>query len=308
MRLGWVIIAIYYYGILLSKPNAQTCPYNLSYFGFCLFIGDSAVVEKGSTISQSLGFKARQNVTQKDNNNNFVNMKQAKALYKCTEGESVEAPGSTQYNQDTSEVLSQEFIAQFKQKRRRVLLDQLRNLRGKEKIGSCAIMLTKLEKLKRDVRILSAAKLRICRAGKNINGKERKDNKNRNNDIQCTQDQHDQVDNTEDYPNVKDVRSNVTNNLNPKRGMVDSTNKETIAKAVPYPALHKPPDSSVDSCDMRDAAGDGTDYNVTSVRSSNSDGLGLDDRLKGRDETQLSSNDQTQMHKSIPSAFNQGMF
>lgn len=276
----------------------------LSYFRFCLFLGASAVVEKGSTNSQSLGFEARQNVAQKDNNNKFVNRKQAKALYKCTEGESVEVPESTQYNQETSEVLSQEFIAQFKQKRRRTLLYQLRNLRGKEKVGSCAIMLTKLEKLKRDVRNLSATKLRICRAGKNTNNKDTKDNKNRNNNVQNTHDQHDQVDNSENNPNVRNVRSDVMNNLNSNRGVLVSTNRETTVKAVPYPALHKPLDRTVDSCSMRDAA----DYHVLSVHLSNSDGLGLDDRLKGCDGAQLSSNDETEMHKSIPSAFNQGMF
>ena len=247
--------------------------------------------------SQSLGFKAKENVTQKDeiNNNQFVNMKQAKPLYKCTECVGVEAPGSTQYNQGTSDVFSQEFIAEFKQKRRRALFDQLRNLRGKEKVGSCAIMLAKLDRLKRDVRSLSAAKRRISRNDKTADGKERKDINNRKNNVQNTQDQHDRMGNSDDNANVKHA---CTDAMDDQKG--------SSVKAVPYPAPHKPDDGANDSSSMRNAVGDGTDCNM-SLYSNNSHPLGLNDRLQRHDETQWSSNDQTQIHRNISSAFNEGM-
>lgn len=270
---------------------------------------------------QSLGFKAKQNVVQNDVmnnifNNDSVNVKrsQASAVYKRRGREDVRKPGSTQNNQATSDILNQDFIAQFKEKRRRVLFEQLRNMRSKEKIGSCAILLAQLEKLKRDVRKLTAAKLRRNHGtSKNTGQKESKSHSNSKNDeVQNTQHADYHVDNGAAPASVKDVGREMIDNVNSKKCGLDATNQKTTAKTVSYPGLHEPVDITVDSGSTRNNVGDNSDYNVMSMETSDSDETALKSALKKRDEEmhdrQLSGIDPMQMHRGISSAFNQGMF
>ncbi|CAB4003598.1 Hypothetical predicted protein [Paramuricea clavata] len=267
--------------------------------------------------SQSLGFKAKQNVVQNDVMNNIFNndsvhvkRSQASAVYKCREREDARKPGSTQNNQATSDILNQDFIAQFKEKRRRVLLEQLRNLRSKEKIGSCAIMLAQLEKLKRDVRKLTAAKLRRNHGtSKNTGQKESKSHSNSKNDeVQNTQHADYHVDNGAAPASVKDVGREMIDNLNSEKCGLDATNHKTTAKTVSYPGLHEPVDITVDSGITRNNVGDNSDNNVMSMETSDGDETAFKSALKKRDEMhdrQFSGIDPMQMHRGISSAFNQ---
>ena len=122
---------------------------------WCVSLADTAAETDSGIHSQSLGRKDEKNNVQNIIfKNDFANEKQFD-VYKCTEGDDVivNIQESTQNNQTTSDLLSNDFIAQFKEKRRR-----FEKRRRKEKIESEVLIHSMLEELKENIRKLSAVK------------------------------------------------------------------------------------------------------------------------------------------------------
>ena len=238
-------------------------------------------------MDSSLGARAEQNAEQNDVINNicnkdFVNKKKSGMLNAL---KSSKMPVSTcQNNQTTSHILDKTFIAQFKEKRRRLLLEQLRNMRGKEKIGSCAIILAQLEKLKRDVRKLSAAKLRRTNGASTNNrcgAKSQSKESTKKNEVQSTQNAKQHLDYETIRASVKDIACENTTKTYPR----------LLWKAV---------DVSVHDSSMRKNLGESSDYNPMSMETSDSDVPTVNDTSKRHDDIQLPN--------EICDVFRQGIF
>ena len=238
---------------------------------------------KSNINSQSLGFNAKQNVVQEDIKIfNYVNVKQFDVSAACENEEDAE---STQNNQTNSELLSKAFVAKFKEKRRRVLLDQLRNLRDKEKIGSCAILLAQLEKLKRDVRKLSAAK-RNRQASKNTGHKEStSDSNSKDNEVQKTKDTNNQLHNAIDLASVNVEGQEIIDTLG--LGKYGTTTQENTANALSHSGLPE-------------TFGSSPGCNIMSMETNSSNKAALNDGTEKLDEVfdkQLSRVGLMEMHK-----------
>ena len=269
---------------------------------------------------QSLGSKAKQNV-QRDvkNINDFVNVKEFDDVFSACESEENEseenesgstAPEPMQNNQTRSE-FSKSFIVQFKEKRRRVLLDKLRNLRDKEKIGSCAILLAQLEKLKRDVRKLSSAKLRRSyMAEKGTGEKENMSHNNsKSNEVQRTNDATNQLHNATGLASVNVAGGEMIDMLDLEKCEVDRTSQENTTNALS--GLHETVGIAVQSVSTRKNINESTGCNVTAMETNSTNNAGLDDRTKKRHkilDRQVPSIGRMQMHTGSSSAPSQGMF
>ena len=253
---------------------------------------------KSNINSRSLGFNAKQNVVQEDVKIfNDVNVKQFDVSAACEneEHEDVRTAESTQNNQTNSELLSEAFIAKFKEKRRRVLLDHLRNLRDKEKIGSCAILLAQLEKLKRDVRKLSSAKLEENRqASKNTEQKENMSHNNsKNSEVQKTKDTNDQLHNATGLASLNVEGQEIIGTLG--LGKCGTIIQENTANALSHPGLPE-------------TVGTSAGCNVMPVETNSSNKADLNNETEKRDEVfdkQLSTVGRMEMQKDISSARNQ---
>ena len=264
------------------------------------FIGTVADL-KSNINSRSLGFNTKQNVVQEDVKIfNNINVKQFDVSAACEneEHEDVRTTEFTQYNQTNPEFLSEVFIAKFKEKRRRVLLDQLRNLRDKEKIGSCAILLAQLEKLKRDVHKLSAAKLKgKCQTSKNTGQEESvSDNDSKNNEVQKTEHTNDPLHNATGLAGVNVEGQEIIDTLG--LGKCGTIIQENTANALSHPGQPETVSTSA-GCDM------------VSMETNSCHKAALDNGTEKCDEVldkQLSRVGLMEMDKDISSVRNQGMF
>ncbi len=110
-------------------------------------------------------------------------------------------------------------------------------------------MLAQLEKLKRDVSKLSAAKLRRShQTSKNTEHKESMSHNNsKRNEVQKFQEADYQLHNTAE----KDEGRKIIDNLNSKKYGVNSTTQENTVKVVSYAGLHESVDITVHKGSVR---------------------------------------------------------
>ena len=229
--------------------------------------------------SHRSGYKSdwcRQNIVQ---NNLFQsNVYQRQSEY-CTEHKDVSEPVDGQRNNPgrTKAVFTDTFIADFKEKRRRVLLHRLRNLRSKEKIGSCALMLVQLERLKRDVHRLSAPKASRGLEINTVHEETRSLNTTINDDVERTQGADNGVGRASRHDSVR------KNSYPRKKHYELDSKRETTTR------FSRPGDITVGGGGVGNTTintGSGTDCNVMSMEiSDNGEGSGSNNGL----QRQLSS-------------------
>lgn len=234
----------------------------------------TGAMTKSGVNTKSLGIKTKQNVVQKDVMNNifnseFVNVKESE----FSDGDARMQLLTQDGEAKNPDVLCKTFIVKFKQKRRRALLEKLRNLRGKEKIRCCAIILSQLDRLKCDIGKLSNTKPR----GKNALYKDVKTSENSNN-IQFQNIQR----NDNAFPVSSVVQEIIVDGVNSPNS-TDSTTREMTTASCDLAA----PSIITKNIRRRNTSGkssvvDGSDYNVMSMETSDSEQSVFENRYDDR--------------------------